>query len=187
MAVAGMIGFTAGIAIGAAVDNHYYYGPYGWHGGAYMYNDAWDDYYDHREDAREDWKDHREDSSRERPREDRARTTQQEQRTERQQNRQENRPESQDSAPRPRRGRRTAQSSEQRADPGADRDDRTRGSGTLRIPRLHAEPERETATQEAERHSLGRVLRLFERASRSARPVREDRAAGAARAEAAAR
>ena len=58
---AGLIGFTAGIAIGAAMDNHYYYGPYGWHGGAYMYNDAWDDYYDHREDAREDWIDHRED------------------------------------------------------------------------------------------------------------------------------
>ena len=58
---AGLIGFTAGIAIGAAMDNHYYYGPYGWHGGAYMYNDAWDDYYDQREDAREDWMDHRED------------------------------------------------------------------------------------------------------------------------------
>ena len=43
---AGLIGFTAGIAIGAAMDNHYYYGPYGWHGGGYMYNDAWDDYYD---------------------------------------------------------------------------------------------------------------------------------------------
>ena len=60
-AVAGLIGFTAGIAIGAAVDNDYYYGPYGYRGGAYMYNDAWDDYYDHREDAREDWMDHRED------------------------------------------------------------------------------------------------------------------------------
>src|SRR5262249_22340706 len=60
-AVAGMIGFTAGIAIGAAFDNNYYYGPYGWHGGGYMYNDAWDDYYDAREDAREDWQDHRED------------------------------------------------------------------------------------------------------------------------------
>ena len=30
---AGLIGFTAGIAIGAAIDNDYYYGPYGWHGG----------------------------------------------------------------------------------------------------------------------------------------------------------
>jgi hypothetical protein len=34
---AGLIGFTAGIAIGAAMDNNYYYGPYGWHGGGYMY------------------------------------------------------------------------------------------------------------------------------------------------------
>jgi hypothetical protein len=60
---AGLIGFTAGIAIGAAASNPYYYGPYGWHGGGYMYNDAWDDYYDRREDAREDWQDHREDMS----------------------------------------------------------------------------------------------------------------------------
>ena len=83
-AVAGMIGFTAGIAIGAAVSNHYYYGPYGWHGGAYMYNDAWDDYYDHREDAREDWMDHREDlaENRNERREDVS-----EQRTDRQENR----------------------------------------------------------------------------------------------------
>src|SRR4029079_16844001 len=63
---AGLIGFTAGIAIGAAMDNNYYYGPYGWHGGGYMYNDAWDDYADHREDAREDWADHREDLADER-------------------------------------------------------------------------------------------------------------------------
>ncbi len=97
---AGLIGFTAGIAIGAAMDNHYYYGPYGWHGGAYMYNDAWDDYYDHREDAREDWMDHREDLVEERGdrmedqrenRSDRVENTQ-EQRTDRQQNRQETRP-----------------------------------------------------------------------------------------------
>jgi hypothetical protein len=59
---AGLIGFTAGIAIGAAIDNDYYYGPYGWHGGPYMYNDAWDDWYDEREDAREDWYDNREDA-----------------------------------------------------------------------------------------------------------------------------
>ena len=58
---AGVIGFTAGIAIGAAIDNDYYYGPYGWRGGAYMYNDAWDDWYDDREDMREDWQDNRED------------------------------------------------------------------------------------------------------------------------------
>ena len=79
-AVAGLIGFTAGIAIGAAVNNNYYYGPYGWRGGAYMYNDAWDDYYDHREDAREDWQDHREDLADERG--DRAGKAQEE-RTER--------------------------------------------------------------------------------------------------------
>ena len=100
---AGLIGFTAGIAIGAAMDNNYYYGPYGWRGGAYMYNDAWDDYYDHREDARDDWQDHREDIVEERgdraenrseQRTDRVDSTQ-EQRTDRQQNRQENRPESQ--------------------------------------------------------------------------------------------
>jgi hypothetical protein len=102
---AGLIGFTAGIALGAAIDNDYYYGPYGWGWGgpAYMYNDAWDDWYDAREDAREDWQDHREDLADERgdrreevadQRGDRAQTTQQ-QRTERQQTRQENRPESQ--------------------------------------------------------------------------------------------
>jgi hypothetical protein len=100
---AGLIGFTAGIAIGASMNNNYYYGPYGWHGGGYMYADAWDDYYDHREDAREDWMDHREDLVEERSdrlenrseqRTERLETTQQ-QRTDRQQTRQENRPESQ--------------------------------------------------------------------------------------------
>ena len=110
-AVAGLIGFTAGIAIGAAFDNDYYYGPYGWRGGGYMYNDAWDDYYDHREDAREDWMDHREDMVEERgeragtaqeQRTDRQQTRQdtqtQGQRTERQQTRQEGRPQAQTQA-----------------------------------------------------------------------------------------
>jgi hypothetical protein len=100
---AGLIGFTAGVAIGAAIDNDYYYGPYGWHGGAYMYDDAWDDWYDDREDARDDWQDHREDLVEERgerrddlseERGDRARQ-QQEARTDRQQTRQENSPETQ--------------------------------------------------------------------------------------------
>jgi len=77
---AGMIGFTAGVAMGAAFSSPYYYGPYGWYGGAYMYNDAWDDYYDAREDAREDWTDHREDIAEERG--DRAQNGQ-DQRTER--------------------------------------------------------------------------------------------------------
>jgi hypothetical protein len=89
---AGLIGFTAGIAIGAAIDNDYYYGPYGWRGGFYMYDDAWDDWYDHREDAREDWMDYREDVIEDRgERTDEAR----EQRTERTEARQENRPEAQ--------------------------------------------------------------------------------------------
>jgi len=62
-AVAGaVVGFAAGVAIGAAFDNHYYYGPYGYRGGAYMYNDGWDDWYDNREDAREDYYDNREDA-----------------------------------------------------------------------------------------------------------------------------
>ena len=100
---AGLIGFTAGIALGAAIDNDYYYGPYGWRGGVYMYDDAWDDWADHREDAREDWQDHREDLVDERgeragdareQRSERAQTTQ-EQRTQRTESRQENRPESQ--------------------------------------------------------------------------------------------
>ncbi|MFL6280482.1 MAG: DUF3300 domain-containing protein [Vicinamibacterales bacterium] len=88
---AGLIGFTAGIAIGAAMDNSYYYGPHGWYGGGgYMYNDAWDDYYDNREDARDDWQDHREDLVEERG--DRSKNAQ-EQRTERTESRNENRPE----------------------------------------------------------------------------------------------
>jgi hypothetical protein len=100
---AGLIGFTAGVALGAAFNNNYYYGPYGWHGGAYMYNDGWNNYWDHREDAREDWMDHREDLNENRS--DRLENTQeqrtdrrentQEQRTDRQQNRTENRPASQ--------------------------------------------------------------------------------------------
>jgi hypothetical protein len=103
-AVAGLIGFTAGIAIGASMDNDYYYGPYGMHGGFHMYNGAYDDWYDHREDAREDWIDHRENVYEERgerrsdtveQRTDRAEnrresgTASQAQRTERQSNRQE--------------------------------------------------------------------------------------------------
>jgi len=61
-AAGALVGFAAGIAIGAAMDNNYYYGPYGWRGGAYMYNDAWDDWYDDRADAREDYYENREDA-----------------------------------------------------------------------------------------------------------------------------
>ena len=90
MLAAGLIGFTAGIVIGASASNPYYYGPYGWHGGGYMYAEAWDDYYDHREDAREDWMDHREEIVEERG--DRARDRQ-ENVTDRRQNTQEQRTE----------------------------------------------------------------------------------------------
>jgi uncharacterized membrane protein YgcG len=117
---AGLLGFTAGIAIGAAFDNNYYYGPYGWGGGGYMYNDAWDDYYDHREDAREDYLDHREDINENRndrlentseQRSDRAQNTQQ-QRTERTETRQENRPESGQRAAQPAAGTASTQSAD---------------------------------------------------------------------------
>ncbi len=123
---AGVIGFTAGVAIGAAMDNNYYYGPYGWHGGGYMYNDAWDDYYDNREDAREDWADHREDLYEERgERADDAREqrterqqTAQEQRTERTQSRQQASPETQ------------AQRDQRRSDAQASAQERKSASGT---------------------------------------------------------
>jgi hypothetical protein len=97
-AAGAIVGFTAGVAISAAFDNHYYYGPHGW-GGGYMYNDGWDDWYDAREDARDDWQDHREDMYENRSdraedarnqRNDRANSTQQ-QRTDRQANTQQQR------------------------------------------------------------------------------------------------
>ena len=136
---AGLIGFTAGIALGAAIDNDYYYGPYGWHGGGYMYNDAWDDYYDDREDARDDWQDHREDMLDERgdrrediadERGDRASTTQQ-QRTERQQNAQQQRTERQANpeAQAQRRSDASAKASEARSTGGASMESRGYSSG----------------------------------------------------------
>jgi Protein of unknown function (DUF3300) len=136
---AGLIGFTAGIALGAAIDNDYYYGPYGWHGGGYMYNDAWDDYYDAREDARDDWQDNREDMLDERgdrrediadERGDRASTTQQ-QRTERQQNAQQQRTERQANpeAQAQRRSDASAKASEARSTGGASMESRGYSSG----------------------------------------------------------
>jgi hypothetical protein len=141
---AGLIGFTAGVALGAAMDNSYYYGPYGFYGGAYMYNDAWDDYYDHREDAREDWQDHREDLADERG--DRAenrseqatdrRENTSEQRTDRQQNRQENRPEAQ------------AQRADRAAQSGATTQSAaTQRSGSTQARGYGSGSERTTATQ----------------------------------------
>jgi hypothetical protein len=138
---AGIIGFTAGIAIGAAVNNNYYYGPYGWHGGgAYMYNDAWDDYYDRREDAREDWQDHREDLADERG--DRAGNAQ-EQRTERQENRTENRPESQ--AQRDQRKTEAQGKADQKRAEGQSATTQSRGSGSADARGASAKGERATA------------------------------------------
>jgi hypothetical protein len=62
---AGLIGFSAGVALGATMNSSYYYGPYGWggygmHYGGY-YGADWDDVADYREDRREDYYDHRED------------------------------------------------------------------------------------------------------------------------------
>jgi hypothetical protein len=51
-AVGALVGFTAGIIIGAAASDNYYYGPYGWHGAA-MYNEAWEDRYDYAKDLQE--------------------------------------------------------------------------------------------------------------------------------------
>ena len=159
---AGVIGFTAGIAIGAAMDNNYYYGPYGWHGGGYMYNDAWDDYYDNREDAREDWQDHREDLADERgdrasdareERGDRAgnaqeqRTERTQQRTEAQQTRQQKNPEAQAQRDAKKTEAQAARQTGRRHEPGGSRDhppDGPDGPGT-------------------KRHEIGCVFGLFER------------------------
>ena len=106
-AAGAIVGFAAGIAIGAAMDNDYYYGPHGWYGAPRMYNDDWDDFYDDRRDAREDYYENREDAredyyenrddARENAQDRRENTTEnrserantaQQQRTENQQNRQ---------------------------------------------------------------------------------------------------
>ncbi len=53
---AGLIGFTAGVIVGAAASDDYW----GWHGGS-CYEEGWDDFYQHRENMANDWYDHRED------------------------------------------------------------------------------------------------------------------------------
>ena len=163
---AGLIGFTAGIAIGAAMDNNYYYGPYGYHGGGYMYNDAWDDYYDAREDAREDWQDHREDLVDERG--DRA-ENRGEQRTDRQQATGEQRTigkrRDRRTAPRPRRRVRRGAPRRQprpptrsvRDEPAAPKRAATAMAARRRRPRSAAVPTRSRVIQAANRRAL-RVL-----------------------------
>ncbi len=53
---AAAVGFTAGVILGAAA-NESYWGPYG------MYNEAWDDYYDHREDMYDQYSQNRQEVS----------------------------------------------------------------------------------------------------------------------------
>ena len=174
-AVAGaLIGFTAGIAIGAAIDNDYYYGPYGWGRGAYMYDDAWDDWYDEREDMREDWQDHREDIVDERG--DRAQNAQ-EQRSERTETRQENRPETQ------------AQREQRRTDAQASGatagSTRTAPSGeAANSARSTGESRGYSGTSERPPSGAARVRTrspAIRAANRSERRASEGRAAGAAR------
>jgi len=54
---AALVGFTAGVIIGAAASNNYYHGPYGWHGAA-MYNEYWEDRYEHVENLQDDRQDY---------------------------------------------------------------------------------------------------------------------------------
>jgi hypothetical protein len=62
--VAGLIGFAAGVIVGAAADNdddHYYYAYGGWgYHGAVVCPGGWNNYYDHREDMANDYYKHRE-------------------------------------------------------------------------------------------------------------------------------
>lgn len=61
---AGLVGFAAGVIIGAAVDDdddHFYYGCGGWgYHGAACWSGGYHDYYEHREDMANDFYDHRE-------------------------------------------------------------------------------------------------------------------------------
>jgi len=182
-AVAGLVGFTAGIAIGAAVNNNYYYGPYGWHGGGYMYNDAWDDYYDHREDAREDWQDHREDIADERG--DRAGKAQ-EQRTERQGTKQEQRTERQENRPasQGQGTQRSGTASAQAASTGT----RTAGSGSYEsrgqsdAPTQRATPERSGTRSDAfSGYSSGKSERAASSRGQSSRSSSRSRSGGGGR------
>ncbi len=65
VAGAALIGFTVGIIIGAS-SNHYYHGPYAWHGGGAAYHYAYErreDYVDHRQDYAEDRRDNVQDNA----------------------------------------------------------------------------------------------------------------------------
>lgn len=64
---AGLVGFAAGVIIGAAADDidvnfHYACGGWGYRG-PIMCNEGWEDFYDHRENMAEDYYEHRENMS----------------------------------------------------------------------------------------------------------------------------
>ena len=191
VAAAGMIGFTAGIAMGAAFSNPYYYGPYGWHGGGYMYNDAWDDYYDaprgrarrldgppgrHRRGARRS-RQERSGTANRPPGKPRRRTD----------------PTRKDSGPSVRRtGRRTARA--QSAAPaaehryaGRDTEEPQLGQSQRRIARLQPRRQNQQAREQSAAQ-FGRFLGVLAAADRNGRPasVAERAAAAAAAREAAA-
>jgi hypothetical protein len=67
---AGLIGFTAGVIVGAAADNdndHYHYGYGGWgYHGPMLSDDGWHDFAEHREDMAKDYYDHRENIAKQR-------------------------------------------------------------------------------------------------------------------------
>lgn len=102
--LAGAIGFTAGIFLGAALDDDHYYGCGGWgYHGPCLSDEGWDDFYDHREDMANDFYDHREEMTEKRrqnqgERQD-SRTDRQESRGDTQAGRQEGRTDRQDSRP----------------------------------------------------------------------------------------
>ena len=63
VAAAALVGFTVGIIIGASC-NHYYYGPYAWHGGGAHYAyERREDYVDYRQDIARDRQDYRQDNA----------------------------------------------------------------------------------------------------------------------------
>lgn len=141
---AAVVGFTAGIIIGAAANNSYW-GPYG------MYNEAWDDFYDHREDMYEQYSENRENIAQERTE---RQGTRQEERTERQGGRQENQTERQT-------GRQENQTERQ-----GTRDDRQTGRQTDQASRQEGRQTDQASRQEGRQQQQGSRQESFGSGSR---------------------
>ena len=150
---------------------------------AYMYNDAWDDYYDHREDAREDWQDHREDIADERG--DRAGNAAGAARP----SAQETRPSRRSSAPSgSRRGRRTAPNRRRSASTAAQTASTGRGARARMNPAAHSAGRGQAATQERSGtrsdafsgYSSGKSERAASTRGQSSRSSSRSRSGGAA-------